>query len=179
MPEPAEEKVSTLTSEEKKPEEAEKELLSWSAANRPFKRRNKSFWVRIIAMAGVFGLILFLAEGVMPVLLIISVVFLFYVLSTVEPENTDYKITNKGIRIGGVETRWEVLGRFWMSRRFDSEIMVVEAPGLAGRIELIIKPEIKDELKEIVGKHLVYQEVPASELDRAANWFAARTTRSK
>ena len=60
--------------------EPEKDLFAWRAPARPFKRRNKEFWTRIMVIAAIFGLILFLIEGAMPVILIISIIFLYYVL---------------------------------------------------------------------------------------------------
>ena len=54
----------------------ERELMSWTAPARPFKRRDRQFYVTTFSIAGIVGLILFLAEGFMPVLLIISIVFI-------------------------------------------------------------------------------------------------------
>ena len=79
--------------------EPEKDLVIWTAPARPFKRRGRQFYVTVFAIAGIVSLILFLAEGIMPVILIISLVFLYYVLSTVQPEDIEYKVTTKGIRI--------------------------------------------------------------------------------
>ena len=79
--------------------EPERNLVTWTAPARPFKRRDRQFYVTTFAIAGIVSLVLFLAEGVMPVILIISLVFLYYVLSTVEPENIEYKATTRGIKI--------------------------------------------------------------------------------
>src|SRR3990167_8157189 len=118
--------------------EPERELIAWVAPARPFKRRDRQFYVTTFAIAGIVGLILFLAEGLMPVLLIISLVFLYYVLSTVEPEKVEYKVTNKGIKIAGKDTFWPNLTRFWFTKRMDQEMMVVETIFIPGRIELVI-----------------------------------------
>jgi len=103
--------------------EPERDLVTWTAPSRPFKRRDRQFYVTTFAMAGIVSLVLFLAEGFMPVLLIVSLVFLYYVLSTVEPENITYKVTSKGIKIGGKDTGWQFLNRFWFTKRFDNELM--------------------------------------------------------
>src|SRR3972149_8400337 len=87
-------------------QEPERELISWKAAARPFKRRDRRFYVTVFAMAGIAGAVLFAIEGVMPVVLIIALVFLFYVLSTVEPEEIEYVITNKGVKVAGKKTEW-------------------------------------------------------------------------
>lgn len=152
----------------------EKDLIVWSAPARPFKKRNKEFYITIVAMAAVVGLILFLAEGWMPVILIVSLIFLFYVLNTVEPETIEYKLTNKGISVAGKTTEWNSLKRFWFSRRFDSDLLTIETVFLPGRMELVIDPAKKEELKKLLSKYLVQEEASPSFLDRTANWFAKR-----
>lgn len=182
MPEESKEEVGTLKNPEGEEEprpvverrEAEKDLVSWTAPARPFKRRDREFYITIIAIAGIVGLVLFLIEGFMPVILIISLVFLFYVLSTVEPENISYKITNQGIKVAERRTDWTIMGRFWFSRRFNSELLVVETLGLPGRMELVINSADKEEIKKALTPYLPEEEAPPSYLDKAANWFAGR-----
>ena len=176
---PAEEKkTKEVGGDEPKPvvvrREPERDLVIWSAAGRPFKRRDREFYVTLAAMGGIVALILFLVEGFMPVVLIISIFFLFYVLSTVEPENIEYKITNKGIKIGGRRNDWAVLGRFWFSRRFDHDLLIIESASLPGRIELVIVPEKKEEIRKSLSAYLFEEEVPPSPLDKAANWFSKK-----
>ena len=159
--------------------EAEKDLVVWTAQARPFKRRDRKFYITLIATAGIVGLILFLVEGFMPVILIISLVFLYYVMSTVEPENIEYKITNKGIKIVGKRTDWEIMTRFWFTRRFDSQLLVVETVTLPGRLELVIDPELKQEIKKALSNYLTEEEAAPSFLDRTANWFSQRLPGNK
>ncbi len=165
-------------SEEPKPvvvrREPERDLVVWSAAARPFKRRDREFYVTIMAMGGIVALIMFLVEGFMPVILIVSLFFLFYVLSTVEPENVEYKITTKGIKIEGRRTDWGTLGRFWFSRRFDHDLLIIESFSLPGRIELVILPERKEEIRKALSAYLFEEEIPPSPLDKAANWFSKK-----
>jgi len=110
----------------------------------------------------------------MPVILIISLVFLYYVLSTVEPENIEYKATTRGIKIAGRLTPWQNLTRFWFGRRFDNSLLIVETPMVPGRIEIVIRPEIKDELRKKITAYIPYEEVPASGIDRVTNWVATK-----
>ena len=177
---PAEEKktVQESAAEEPRPvvvrREPEKDLFVWTAPARPFKRRDREFYVTIMAMGGIIALILFLVEGFMPVVLIVSLFFLFYVLSTVEPEKVEYKITTKGIKIENRRTDWGMLGRFWFSRRFDHDLLIIESGNLPGRIELVILPDKKEEIKKALSAYLFEEEVPPSPLDKAANWFSSR-----
>ena len=76
----------------------------------------------------------------MPVILIVSLVFLYYVMSTVEPENIEYKITTKGIKIAGRLTEWQGMTRFWFSKRFDNDLLVIGTVAIPGRIGIGDKP---------------------------------------
>ncbi len=153
---------------------AEKEIFSWKAPARPFKRRDREFWITVCAIAFIGGLILFLIEGVMPVVMIISLVFLFYVLSTVEPETIEYAITTIGVKIGDRTTGWEFLTRFWFTKRFDSNLLVFETANLAGRLELVIDIKDEDKLREVLSDYIIEEEAPPGGLDRAANFFAEK-----
>ncbi len=159
--------------------EPERDLVTWTAPGRPFKRRDRQFYVTTFAIAGVVSLILFLAEGIMPVILIISLVFLYYVLSTVPPEDVEYKITTKGIKIAKKLTEWQYLNRYWFSKRFDNELMVVDMVLLPGRIEFVINSEIKEKLKKEVSAYIPYEEVSPATLDKITNWLAAKLPGNK
>jgi len=159
--------------------EPEKDLLVWKAPARPFKKRGRDFWVSLIAIAAILGFIFFLIEGVMPVILIISLVFLFYVLSTVEPEIIEYRITNKGIRIAGQMAGWKLLSRFWFGKRLGSDLLIFEAFNLAGRMELVIDSKNKEPLRKALTRYLPEEEIPASNLDRAAGWLSAKLPGNK
>lgn len=152
----------------------EKELFSWKAPARPFKRRNREFYVTIIAIAFIVGLVLLLAEGLMPVILLVSLIFLYYVMNTIEPETLEYKITNFGIRVAGKITPIGDLIRFWFAKRFDSELLVLQTISLPGRLELVINPEDKGKIRDILKDFVTEEELPPSILDKAANWFSKR-----
>ncbi len=177
---------STLN-EEEKPEpqavvvrqEPERELLSWTAPARPFKKRDRQFFVTVFAIAGIISLVLFLAEGIMPVILIVALVFLYYVLSTVAPESIEYQLTTKGIKVAGKLTIWQNLIRFWFGKRLDSEILFLDTFLLPGRMEIVIQPEIKEKLKKEISAYIPYEEVPASRLDKVTDWLGTKLSGNK
>lgn len=154
--------------------EVEKVLFSWTAAARPFKRRTREFYVTIITIAIIVGLILFLTEGFMPVVLLISLIFLFYILNTVEPERIEYKITNQGLKIADKKTEWELLNRFWFTKRYDSELLILGMNVVPGRMELVVNSSDKETLRKTISRYLSEEEIPPSFLDKAANWFAKK-----
>lgn len=153
---------------------AEKDLIAWEAPERPFKQGSRDFYVKIISIAVLFGVVLFLIDGIMPVLLIIAVVFLVYVLTTVQPGNITYKITNLGVYISGKRVDWDNMGRFWFVNRFGSEMLVVETANITGRMEIMIPADKKEEINHIMNEYLLHEELPATFLDKAANWASRR-----
>jgi len=150
----------------------EKTLVTWKAPARPFKRRDREFYVTSLAIAGIIALILFLVEGFMPVILVISFVFLFYVLSTVPPEDIEYQVTTFGVKIVDGRIDWENIKRFWFTKRFDSKLLVLETFSVPGRLELVIDKEKKEEIKNALEKYIVEEKTPASRLDKMTNWVA-------
>jgi hypothetical protein len=152
----------------------EKDLLTWVAPARPFKRRGREFYITIISIAAIAGLVIFLAEGAMPVILIISLIFLFYILNTVQPEDLEYKLTDQGVKIAGVRTDWQFTKRFWFTTRLGTEILVVETNVIPGRLELVIKPELKEEIRKVMLTYIVEEEAVPSTLDKLSSWFAKK-----
>lgn len=152
----------------------EKDLYKWMAPSRPFKRRNRDFYVTAVAIASLIGLIMFFIDGFMPVLLIISIVFLYYVMSTIPPEDIEYKITSQGLKMADKLTEWPMLGRFWFTNRFGSELLVVETASFPGRLEMVVNKTDKDQITKVLSKHLTHEEIPASVLDKASNWVSKR-----
>ena len=154
--------------------ENEVTLFSWKAPARPFKRRDKEFYITVIAIAGLVGIILFLVGGFIPVILIISIVFLFYVLNTVEPYIVNYSITNKGVKIANATTEWEMIRRFWITRRFDNALVIFETTTLTGRLELVINLSEIEEIRGVLSKYAIEEEAVPSFLDKSANWFSRK-----
>ncbi|OGM79582.1 hypothetical protein A2382_02430 [Candidatus Woesebacteria bacterium RIFOXYB1_FULL_38_16] len=157
----------------KKPEQ-ETILLSWRAQSRPFKRRSRDFYIKLVSVASLFGLVVFLIEGFMPILLMIALLFLFYVMSTIEPGMVEYQITNLGVKVGGHRTDWGFMGRFWFANRLGSHLLVIETGGIPGRMEMIIEKEMKEEIKKVVSEHLVFEQVPPSGLEKVVEWLSKR-----
>lgn len=146
-----------------------KDLHSWTSLARPFKRRDKDTYVTVIAVASLFGIILFIIQGIMPVILIISLVFLFYVLSTVEPEKVNYKITDEGIKIADKMTYWDQMNRFWFTERFGHTLLIIDTLSLPGRTEIVISPTDKQKIQSIVEDHIPHEKSAPNFYDKATN----------
>jgi hypothetical protein len=145
--------------------------FSWIAPARPFKRRDREYYITVFAIAAVVGLILFIAEGLMPVVLLVSLVFLYYIMNTVEPGKITHKITEKGIMFGETLNAWSTLQRFWFSKKSDNDLLNLQTTGVPGRLEMVVNPEDIENIKEQIKKHLPEEEVPPTFLDNTTNWI--------
>jgi hypothetical protein len=174
--------TNNLTSEANVPEKPryipEKELFNWTAKSRPFKKRAREYWVTIVAIAALLSFIMFLAEGTMPVILIISVVFLYYVLSTVEPHEVNFKITDKGIRIENKLTEWNILTRYWFVKRLDSNTLNFETTVFPGKIEMVVEEKDVPKFKSLLSKYLPEEEPEKTSVDKASDWVSKKILRT-
>lgn len=170
------EKKNTETSQRY---EKEKVLFEWEALERPFKERNREFWVSVLSVAGVFSFILLIVEGVMPVILTISILFLFYILSTVKPEKINYAITNKGVKMADNTTDMELLIRFWFGKRFGSDLLIFHTVNFLGRLELVINGNDKKKIGDVLEKYIPQEEVSSTGLEKAATWFSEKIPGNK
>ncbi len=154
------------------PSKAIKILYSWKATSRPFKKRDKEFWTTVITILILVSLILFFVKEWFLIATLISLTFVYYVLSTVPPEEIEYKITNKGILFAGDEYPYETINQFWFSEKYGHRLINFELKtGLIGRLTLVINPEDEKKLKEILQKYLVEETVKPTFLDKASNWL--------
>jgi hypothetical protein len=144
----------------------EEDLLSWETGSRPFKRRDRDTYVTIIAIASLFGIILFVVQGILPVILIASLVFLFYVLSTVEPNKVTYRITTLGVRLGDNLTPWENINRFWFTQRLNHHLLVLETASLLGRLEVVINEQDQDKIKKVMEQYISHEKSSPSVFDK-------------
>ncbi len=153
-----------------KPRKEEVVELSWTADARPFMSRSKDFWVRLLSISFLIGVILFIVEGPMPVLLMAALIFLFWTLTTVRPEKVTFSITNKGVRFDNKLTAFGEMGRFWFAVRPGAEVVVFELFRLPGRLELVVPEDKKKEVLEVLEKYLDHEEIAPNLLDKTANW---------
>lgn len=159
--------------------EPEKDLITWTAPSRLFRRYGRKAYVTLFSIVGVVSIIIFVAEGIMPVFLLVALVFLFYTLSTVQPENIEYKITNRGIKIADKETHWQDIASYWFLTKTGGEVLGFDTVVFPGRMELVINPEMKADLKKEISSYLPYEEKKPSAIDKLTGWFAKKILESE
>lgn len=150
-------------------------LLTWKAPSRPFKKQDKEFWRTVLTIIFLLSVILLFFKEWFLIATIIALAFLYYVLSTVSPEEVEYRLTNQGIRIGEVNYPWEILYRFWFSKKWEQKILNVEGQvGLGGRLMLMIGKQDPEQVKKVIDKYLVHEEAPLTFFDTASGWLSKK-----
>jgi hypothetical protein len=93
----------------------------------------------------------------------------------VPPGQAKYKVTNRGIYMGELPYYWDILEKFWFSNSMNSEMInfgtVLRFPRA---ITLVIRPEDKEKLKELIKKRIPLVENSPNFMDKLTKWFGER-----
>ncbi|HUS51879.1 MAG TPA: hypothetical protein VMX77_00230 [Candidatus Bathyarchaeia archaeon] len=176
---PAQEKNSTLKTE--KPQRGElKTLLSWQSAARPFKKRDREYFTTIGAIVFLLAVILLFLKEWLLIAVIIALMFVAYILSSVPPEEVDHQVTTRGIKTGNRHYDWEDLGSFWFSERWKQAILHVGTKlRFPGQLLILLGSQDKEEIKNVLGKHLDFTEPEPTWMDNAAGWLSRKVPLEK
>jgi hypothetical protein len=157
------------------PEEL-KTLLTWKSPSRPFKRRDKEFFTTVAAIVFLIAVILLLLKEFLLIGVILSLMFIAYVLSTTEPEIVEHTITNRGIRSMGHDYEWIELGRFWFTEKWGQPVLTVALKTRAlVQVIILVPKDLQDKVKAELQNYLVYQEKPEKNFfDTAAEWLSKK-----
>lgn len=153
----------------------EKLWFEWEAPERSFKTRDKDFWITAIAILVLVGVILMFIKEFFLIIALVSVLFLYYVLSTVPPQDIKNKITNRAVYFGDLRYEWELLQRFWYKNSLNSELVQFETNlRFPRQISLVINPDDKEKLTKFITKRIPLLESSPTFIDKLAKWFGDR-----
>ena len=146
-------------------------LYQWESAERPYKTRDRDFWITIVAILFIVGIIFFMIKEFFLVLAIASGIFFFYVLSTVPPGRVINKLTNRGVYFGEVRSEWTDLEKFWFKPMLDSDMVHfgtnLKFPRL---ISIVVNQKDIEKIKEIAVKYIPLLESSPSFTDKLTTW---------
>lgn len=154
--------------------EQEEVYASWSSPSRLFKRRDREFFVNILAIVFLLSVILVFVREFVLIATVLSIVFLIYVLSTVPPEDVKHRITNMGIESAGHFYRWEEFADFWFEEQWGQTMLVLRSY-IAPRNIILLGDQNKEKIREAVAKHIPFREEPDQNwVDSAAKWISEK-----
>ena len=153
----------------------EKIRFEWMAPERAYQKKNKDFWITVISILVLVSVILFFVKEFYLIISLISALFLYYVLSTVPPQNIKYKITNRGIYFGENRYEWDMFTRFWFKTSLSNEMIHFETIlRFPQQISLVINKEDKDKIKELVVKKLPLIDESPNFVDKLTKWGVSK-----
>lgn len=145
----------------------EKVLFEWTAPERAFQRRDRDFWITAVAILVLVAVILIFIKEFFLIIALGSILFLYYVMSTVPPENIKNKLTNRGVYFGEARYEWIVLRRFWFKKSLSNQLLAIETNlRFPRQIMLVIDIKDQEKIKELVVKRIPMLEESPTFVDR-------------
>lgn len=153
-------------------------LLEWMADSRLYRKRSKEYYSSLAVIVLLVSLIMFFMGQVLLIFVLISFLFISYVLASVKPEVIPIQLTTYGIRHNRKLYYWGELGRFWIRKTPGGEEIHIEAAVFMGSELILLASNSSssfsvsiDDIAEILSRFLVYEEPFPSRLDRWVQWL--------
>ena len=128
-----------------------------------------------IAVSLLLSLIVFFFGDKILIVPILTLFFLFYVLTITPPPDVENKITTFGIETAGVTLRFEFLSHFYFRKKFGFDVLtlVSHAPYFYHAFLIIPDTEIKKRVIEVLSQHLIFMEKPQRSItDKLVDWLS-------
>lgn len=147
-----------------------KTFLSWKAASRPFRKKDRSYFTTVAIIVILLILISVLAREFLLVGVLLAFAFVIYVLGFVPPEDVENKISGQGITIGDHFYFWDDLDSFWFSEKEGQKLLhVVTHLKFPAQLMILLGPVSEEEVKKIVARFLPFHEIaPTTLMDKWA-----------
>lgn len=149
-------------------------VFSWKAPLRAYKRRSNSILRFYVALALLLSLIVFFFGDKVLLVPILTLLFLFYVLTITPPPEVENLITTFGIETAGINVRWEFLSHFYYTKKFHFDVLtlVSNAPYYYHIFLIVPDERVKMQINAILSKHMMYVEKPHRNFtDKVLEWL--------
>ncbi len=154
-----------------------KTLFAWQALSRPHKQYSREVYTTAASIIFLLCVILIFLKEFMLIVAILAFGFLFYALSSVVPEEIEYKITNRGLAIMDKKYPWEQLGRYWIEKKWAHQVLYIENYlGLPLRLMLVINPEDKDKIIQLLDRYLLKERPEKTYMEKAGDWLQQKVS---
>ena len=162
------------TSSLKNQQDLNEVLLFWKSPSHPFKKRNRIFYQTVAAITFLLVVIVFFLNEFMLIGVILSIVFVVYVISAVPPVEVEHKVTPLGFENAGRLFRWIELSAFWFEERWGYKTLVFQTHlPFPAQVRAVLSQEVSEhKAKEVIGKYLFHLEKPPkSWTDNFSDWL--------
>ncbi|MCX6816596.1 MAG: hypothetical protein NTZ93_01920 [Candidatus Beckwithbacteria bacterium] len=150
-----------------------KSLLKWEAPVRPFKKRDRDYYTTIAAIVFLLAVILLFLKEWLLIAVMVALMFVAYVLATVQPEKTSHEITTRGVVTSGKAYLWKDLKRFWFSKKWSETILNIDTNlKFPSRLMMLLGEVEEGKIKELLQKQIQYEVPETTFMDRSAKWLS-------
>lgn len=149
-------------------------LLSWQGPGRPFEKKGKTYFATGLLIMLLIEIILFLFSQYMLMLVVISFVFLSFVLASIPPRDFHYRISSEGITVEDHFYLWQELYDFYFKKTHGTTVLHVRTHFMIpGELTITLGDISPAHIKSIMLPYLPYREfVKPTSLEKAGDWLS-------
>ena len=149
-------------------------LLSWSAPGRPFKKKQKEYFITSLLIVLFVEVILFLFSQYLLMVVVLSLTFVSFALAIVPPKDFHYRISTEGITIEDHFYLWQELYDFYFKKRNNVEVLHLRTKVLLpGELTITLGDIDKEHVKSVIIPYLPYREVIKSTfVEKSGDWLS-------
>ncbi len=149
-----------------------KVLLAWRSASRPFERKDREFYTTAGSIIFLVCVILLFIKEFLFIMAIIAMAFFYYIITSVEPEKVEHRITNKGVFSIDKLYEWAQLGRFWFETKLGQEVVMIENfVSLPPRLMIVLGEQKKEAIQSILEKYLIMEKPELGQVEKMGAWL--------
>ena len=159
---------------EKETEKTQAGGLEWKAPGRPFRKRSRQYYLNALLIMLLIEVILFLFSQYALMLLVLTLVFASFALSSVPPKDFYYRISSEGIRIEDRFFLWKELYDFYFKTVDGVETIHLRTEDfLPGELIVTLGDMDKEKIKKAIIPYLPYREyVRPTFMEKSGDWLS-------
>ena len=148
-------------------------LLSWQGSGRPFQKKGKTYFATGLLIMLLVEIILFLFSEYMLMLVVVSFVFLAFVLASIPPRDFHYRLSSEGIMVEDHFYLWQELYDFYFKKVNGVMVMHVRTHFLIpGELVITLGDISPAHVKSVVLPYLPYREyVKPTFMEKSSQWL--------
>jgi hypothetical protein len=165
--------LESTENETPEPHVGVKTILSWTAPGRPFQKRSKQYYATSLLIMLLVEVVLFLFSQYLLMVVVLSLVFLAFVLASVPPRDFHYRISSEGITIEDHFFLWQELYDFYFKRREGIDVVHIRTHAmLPGELIIPLGSIDREHVKQALLPFLPFREiVRPTFMEKSSDWL--------
>ncbi len=151
-----------------------KTFLDWTSPGRPFRKKNKEYYLTAILLVLLVEVLLFLFSQYMLMLVVLSLLFFSFSLSFTPPANFQYRISSEGVQVQDKFFIWSELYDFYFKTTEDQEVLHIRTHAfIPGELILTLDGQDREKVKGAMLPYLPFREfVKPTFMEKSGNWVS-------